>query len=109
MSTASTAPRNAAKAYISATVIAPAEVRTASARATASWMDWVPMRVARFGRRSASTPPKSENTRAGAKRIVMVKPKASGEFVRCSTRSASAVSCIQVPANETNWPTQKRR
>ena len=76
------------------------EARIASVRATASWMDWVPMRVARLGSLSASTPPTSDSKSAGVKRIVMVRPRASGELVRWSTRSARAVSCIQVPINE---------
>ena len=41
--------------------------------------------------------------------MAMVRPRATGEFVRLSTSQLRARSCIQVPARETNWPNQKSR
>ena len=41
--------------------------------------------------------------------MVMVSPSASGDLLRSSTSQLRAMSCIQVPASETIWPTQNSR
>ena len=82
--------------------MSPLEVSAAMMNAWTINTDCVAMRMRIFGRRSASTPPKSDKKSVGPKRKVMATPSITGESVRSSTSQARATSAIHVPTRLTS-------
>ena len=109
MSMALTTPRRTAMRISSGSVMSPVATSAACSSARTIRLTCVPMSARCLGSASASTPPKRPRTITGVNCAAATMPSHAGSFVSSVMYQACAIDCIQVPANETSCPNQKRR
>ncbi len=97
MSSAFAVPSSSAAVITCQTWTWPQSVSSPSARATAVDTLWVAISSERLGKRSAATPPMSENASTGKVPAAPTAPSQNGWLVNSSTSQPCATACIQVP------------
>jgi hypothetical protein len=70
---------------------------------------WVPIRIRRLSKRSASRPPCMLPRSVGMNCTAMMSPTCVGLPVIVNTSHPMATVCIQLPMSETSWPRKNRR